>query len=348
MGKKTSGSAKYIFVMDCPCDENLYYASAFDKADCMFIGMSIDSTSHDSSKNKSLFYMKCLKTAYKALQCSNEGDVIICKDFNIGAYMLTLCKLCFKKRTVVTIDVMLHHEPDKLPVKMRKYIYRWVLKNPNFHFSVPQKEMLKHYKSTYKIDEQRVFELNGCHKECTTQEFSQGDKFVLCAGVRRDWNTFFRTARLLPAVHFIGIADKKYFDANLLKRTPKNLEMKYDIVEPELSDYVSRCAVVCIPVENDWADKMVLFQAAFMNKPIVCTKTPAFTSVVVDGDREGALLAKKEDCQTMAVHIDDLLKIPWKAEDLTKKMNQIVRHLTPYNFSKQILDYVHPLAAKVG
>lgn len=340
--------SKYIFVTGYPCDENLYHASAFDKTDCVFIGMSSDGGIQNMHKKSLPLYVTYLKTAYKTLCSSTESDVIITQDFSLGAYTIALSKLSFRRRTVVSLDIMLHHEPNKVPVKLQRFFYRWILKSPNFHFSVPRKEILKHYKSIYKIDERRVFELSDCYRECPSQKFSQGDKYVLCAGKRRDWNTFFKTARLLPKIRFVGIADKRNFDTSLLKRIPKNLEMIYNASDSELYDYLSRCAVVCIPVENDWTDKFILFQAAFMNKPIVCTKTPALTSITVNGETEGVLLAKKMDCQTMAVHIDDLLNIPWKAEDLAKKMNKIVQEFSPYNFSKKILEYVHPLRQRVG
>lgn len=339
-------NSKYIFVTDCPCDETLYHAVAFNKAECMFVGMSLGRESQIVRRRKSLLYMMCLKTVYKVLRNSTERDVIITPDFSLGAYTIVLSKLSFRRRTVVALDLMLHQESSKLPFKARELIYRWVLRNPNFHFSVPRKDIMKKYKSLYQIGDQRVFELNGCYKDCPSQEFSQGDKYVLCAGKRRDWNTFFRTAKLLPKIRFVGIAEKRYFDSDLLRCTPKNLEMVYDIPESEFYAYLSRCAVVCIPVENDWTDKMILFQAAFMNKPLVCTNTPVLTSIVVKGETEGALLAKRADCQTMAVHVDDLLNIPWKAEDLAKKMNEIVQDFSPYNFSRRILDYVHPLRKK--
>lgn len=340
MSKKAIMDSKFIFVTDYPCDETLYHASAFDKADCVFMGITSRMGDREWRLRKLPPHMAYLKTAYKTVRKSTERDVIITPDFNIGAYTLVLSKLAFRKRTVVSLDVMLHHESNRIPVKVRRFVYGWVLKNPNFHISVPRKEILKPYKSLYKIDEQRVFESCGCYDGCQTQDFSQGDRSVLCAGKRRDWITFIKTARLLPKVRFIGVADRKTFDSGLLKRLPRNLEMLYDLPDSELREYLSRCAVVCIPVENDWVDKKILFQAAFMHKPIVCTKTPALTSIVVNEEREGALLAKKGDCQTMAVHIDDLLNIPWKAEDLTKKMFGMAEAFSPHNFSKSLLNYV--------
>ncbi len=328
--------------MDHPCDDTLHHALAFDKAECMFVGMSAEWESRVVRWKKPFSCIGYLKIAYRVLRNSSPNDIIICWNFRAGIFAAALTHILLRRRIIISLNLDVGTRKGAM-LWAKSGIYNWLLKDENFHCSIYHKDVLKAYGPHYRIDPHRVFELNGCYKYYPLQ-ISDSENYIFCCGRDIDWNTYFRTALLLPEVRFIAVTRKKLFNPDNFIHIPKNVEMVYDIKDSEVCEYLSRCALVCLPVEHgDTKAGLVMYHSALMNKPIICSRTPSFVSMTVDGDTEGALFSKVGDYQNFVMHISDLLREPWRAELYTRRMRQLMESFSPYNFSQQLLDYVRPL-----
>lgn len=334
---------KYIFITDFPCDQTLYHAIAFDKSECRFVGMPVNEKNRIRKYRKILFYLGYFKIALKALLMSKKDDVLISWNFNVGVCVAIWSKILFKKRKIVSLN-MINHTISGVLLRFKCIVYNYVLSDPNFHMSVNGLDTLDEYAKYFKIFPDRIFNLQDAYEETyPSQPYSKGKGYVFCGGIIRDWQVYFKAATLLPNISFIGVAREKTFTADLLKNKPDNVTMYYDIDLSEFYHLLSECSVVVVPMPTKATGGLiVIFQSVFMNKPVVATNTPAIKGILYNEETGlwGGEVYELGQPQDLVNKIDRVLSDESHARMLCSVMQDNIEKFSPMNFSKTILSYV--------
>lgn len=136
-------------------------------------------------------------------------------------------------------------------------------------------------------------------------KFSDGSGYVFSGGeAARDWETLFKAAELLPAIKFIIVARKKYFDNKLI--VPHNVDVYFDTTEEKFYEFLKNSTIVVLTLNSMApAGLIVLIRAALMSKPIIATETPSISTYIKH--LKTGLLIKVNDYQDLKNNINLLM-----------------------------------------
>lgn len=332
----TNNNLKLLFLVDSEAKNIKWLAQYFDKKNytTLALGMNSSMKNRTISWRRIILFYKYINLAIRSIVKSDEQDVIISENFIVGAFAAFFCKIFNLKRTILSL-YMISHEKGKINKMIRKIIYNTAFKYSNFYTTVNSKELVGTYSKEYKIKGNNFFELHDpIPNYWETAPFTEGNGSVFCGGeARRDWNTLFKAARLLPNVQFIAIARKINFDTTL--STPNNVALYFDTDENFFYNRLKESSIVAMPLSATApAGLTVMFKTALLSKPVIITST--FSTRNYIENKLNGILIDMYDEKTLAEEISFLLSDSKLREKLCIMMNETIEKFSLESYLKTL------------
>nr|WP_319267521.1 glycosyltransferase [uncultured Draconibacterium sp.] len=248
-------------------------------------------------------YLKYLKLALRAVKNTKNDDLIICWNFTTSIALGYICKLLFKKRKIMALNIIAH---SRTPIaeKLRKKIFQPVMNMKNYFISVNSEYYIDSYVNRFDVARNKFFILNDPIQSTQTIPFKPTSSYVFVGGeAQRDWETLFKACEANLNIKFICVARKKYFDSTLT--IPSNVKLLFDVPHEHFYELMKESTIVTIPLKSQLpAGLIILLKAAVMNKPIVATHTPSTTNYIKDST--SGFLFKQGDYNELSIKISIL------------------------------------------
>lgn len=218
---------------------------------------------------RNILLLQWLEGCMRVMRSSRKNDIIVCW-FDFQAVICWwLCKLTFRRRQIVAINLMLKAKPT-LKNLFASWLYRKALRSDTFHASYTSRYYygwLKHYlgidftavliHDVYKLDYQVV------------TRGGDGDYVFSGGGNARDWQMLSEIAQVMPNIKFRFVMRSSDY-AVWSCRMPQNVTLKHEIPECVFVTDISNAAVVAMPLKTDApAGLIALFMAAANDKYIL-------------------------------------------------------------------------------
>jgi glycosyltransferase involved in cell wall biosynthesis len=208
---------------------------------------------------------------------------------------------------------------------------------PSFIITVNSEHYIGEYSKRFRVQDNKFFVLTDPGQpRSQLQTLITENSFVFTGGeAKRDWETLFKSCRMLPVIKFVCIARKKYF--NMFLEIPQNVELLFDTDSETFYDYMRNSSIVVIPLKSlSPAGLIVLLDAAIMNKPVIITKTPSTENYIIDG--QSGFLTNPENEEELTTKIQQL----WDSTELQNRFainlkNSVMANHTPQIYSTSLL-----------
>lgn len=215
-----------------------------------------------------------LNLSNKTVKHSAKGDTIICWYDFMAVICWWLCKIQFKKRRIIALNILLKNK-NSLKNRVAKALYKPVLKSNNVSATVTSVNYGKNLNKILKIQKEYTLlhdlyynEYNINYKGKVTPNT------VFCGGRNgRDWDLLIKIANSMPNVTFNCVMPKDKFEY-YKENFSCNMVVKYDISEAEFPELMCSSQLVVIPLDTEApAGLIVFYQAAANGKMSITSNT---------------------------------------------------------------------------
>lgn len=246
-------------------------------------------------QEKHLMSMKELvRACNECIKKSKRNDTIVCAYDLMGVLCWWLCKLQFKKRNIIAINILLKTK-NTLKNRLLKFLYRAALKSKSFHATVTteeygqwiNKQLATSCKYALLHDVYR-----GGYNEYS--EIKEKTRSVFCGGRNgRNWKLLAQIAEKMPDTVFNFAMPQQCYE-EYKSRFGENVNAKFDIPENEFAKLMLESELMVMPLDTEApAGLIVLFHAAGNGKLIITSNT--VTTREYFGDGKGALCENNVD-----------------------------------------------------
>lgn len=231
-----------------------------------------------------------LKGCMNVLNTSHRDDTIVCwYDFQ-AILCYWLCKLTFRRRKIVCINLLLK-DKDTAKNKMVTWLYKKALNSKNLVASVTSKEYGEHVKKRLG-GKKGFFLLHDVYHSSYRydKKIEMKTNTVFCGGRNgRDWHFMVEVAKAMPNVEFHLVMPESAYQ-ELKDILPANVIAKYNLSIDEFMKEMCAAEIVALPLDTEApAGLIVLFQAAANQKYVITTDTMTTREYLSEG--RGSLIA---------------------------------------------------------
>lgn len=327
---------KLLFLVDTKAQDIQWMTQHFKEENYTTLAIAMNSSLKNRTINwrKSILFYKYIHVSFITILKSTKDDVIISGNFIVGAFIAFFCKTLSLQRTILSLN-MISHERGLVNKVVRKVIYNTAFKYSNFYTTVNSKELIENYSTNYSIRKDHFFVLEDpIMNYYEVAPFSGGNGTVFCGGeAMRDWKTLFKAAELLPAVKFVAIARKIYYDNSL--KLPNNVTLYFDKPYDFFYEKLKESSIVAMPLSTTApAGLIVMIRSAMLSKPVIVTSTSS-TRNYIENQFNGILIDIGDE-KKLADEISLLLSDSKIRERMSINMSETIKKFSIDNFSKKL------------
>lgn len=330
--------------------DSLSISQAFPYEKCRFMApedkQAQPSFARKSLPNKLKHAWSLLRFARQVSRRAKDGDVIIIWILQYAIAFSWMRFITRKKVHILALNFIDHSKGWK--ARLKRFLFFPLFHDSRVWLAVNCMKYLPKYQRWYPIDAARVIEMKDCNYfDYPRQNFSAGNGTIFCGGNIRDWNTFFGAARLLPDLSFIGVAGTGGIPETLLNAKPANVEVHFDFSFDAFYQYLADCSISVIALPSDVPNGItVLFQSAFLSRPVIASDVPAMEDLLYDAEtnRPCGFMYPMGDPQKLADQISLLMADVEMRKELTEAMHMNISHRTPEMYSKRLYQAVNRIA----
>lgn len=231
---------------------------------------------------------KMLAACKNMIEQSKDGDTIICWYDFMAVLCWWLCKVQFKNRKIVALNILLKNKSNAKN-KLAKLLYRPVLKSKKVQATVTSRKYGEHLNEMLGIREKYTLLHDIYHGGyCIGYEGEVVPNTVFCGGRNgRDWGFLIEIARAMPEVTFNCVMPRDKFE-QYKESFGKNMIVKLDISEKEFLEFLCQSQLVVMPLDTEAPAGLIAFyQAAANGKMSITSDTVTTQEYFADG--RGAL-----------------------------------------------------------
>lgn len=282
---------------------------------------------------KIINFLQCCRMAKKALDNSNDGDIIISMCSTPGI-LASIFQKRNQKVKILAVNLLCDFSKDNFQVRLRNLFYTKAFRNKNLYATCNTKRDFDKYYSKFDIQgENRIFKLpDGIEvlKNVKRQKKSAHKVTIFSAGASaRDWKTLSDVAKKMQTVQFNIVARASDWSDEY---DAPNLNVFFNLPHEQYIEKLQNCDYVLIPLNSDvTAGLLVLFDSVNYGKIPLITKTPT-TAEYISKDLEDVLLTEMKNPRDIENKIINIMQME------EQKENEIFQTLYSYlhdNFSKE-------------
>lgn len=232
---------------------------------------------------------------------SVEGDTIICWYDFMAVLCWWLCKLQFKNRKIIALNILLK---DKATTKnkLAKLLYKPVLMSNKVKATVTSKKYGEHLNEMFGIQKHYTLLHDIYHGGYSIHyEGEVHHNTVFCGGRNgRDWEFLIKIAQEMSEVTFNCVMPKDKFD-QYKEKFGKNMVVKSEISEQEFLKFMCQSQLVVTPLDTEAPAGLIAFyQAAANGKMVITSDTVTTQEYFSDG--RGALCGRNLEDWKNKIH----------------------------------------------
>lgn len=274
----------------------------------------------------------------ECIRDSSKSDTIICWYDFMGIICWWLCRLTFRNRNIVVLNILLKNKKS-LKNRIARILYKQALKSKNLLATVTSKEYGESVNRLLGIRKDYIL-LHDIYYE----EYDIGytgyiqDNSVFCGGRNgRDWDFLFKLANQMPDIQFNVVMPLSVFEK--YKNTfGDNVNVKTEIPGSEFLKLMCQSSLVLMPLNTEApAGLIVIFQAVANCKLIITTDT--VTTREYFGNQRGVLcendlgdwekqvrywLSHKKEAQAKALNLRNYLENDCSNKKYAETLNRLV------------------------
>lgn len=258
---------------------------------------------------------KCNSTKEMLAACkdiikkSTVGDTIICWYDFMAVLCWWLCKVQFKHRKIVMLNILLK---DKATAKnkLAKFLYKQALKSKGVQATVTSRKYGEHLNEMLGIQKQYTLLHDTYHGGYSIDY--KGNVFpntVFCGGRNgRDWEFLIKIAQAMPEITFNCVMPRAKYE-QYKDGFGKNMVVKSDIPEQEFLKFMCQSQLVVMPLDTEAPAGLIAFYQAAANRKMSITSDTVTTQEYFANGR-GAFCGKtvedwKDKIQYYIQHINE-------------------------------------------
>lgn len=262
-------------LFDNPADkQNMAFLSKYETASIQQV--------YPAQKCNSIKEM--LQTCKEMIKHSAQDDTIICWYDFMAVLCWWLCKVQFKTRKIVALNILLK-DKDTAKNKLAKMLYKPMLKSKNVQATVTSRKYGEHLNKMLGIDKEYTL-LHDIYHGGYGIDY-KGDltpQTVFCGGRNgRDWDFLIKLAQAMPKVTFNCVMPKNVFE-RYKESFVGNMVVKSDISEKEFLEFLCQSQLVVMPLDTQAPAGLIAFYQATANgKMSITTDTVTTQEYFSDG-----------------------------------------------------------------
>lgn len=233
-----------------------------------------------------------LKACHNCIKITTKNDVIVCWYDFMGILCWWLCKLSFKRRKIVALNILLKNK-NTIKNKVARILYKVALGSDSMSATVTSKEYGKSINELLGIQKQFYLLHDVYHNEYEIDYSGEVQKnSVFCGGRNgRDWDFLLKLCKEMPDVRFNIVLPKDLYGQYENSLRGGNINAKSEIPERDFLKLMCSSSLVLMPLDTEApAGLIVMFQAAANEKMIITSDT--VTTREYFGDSRGVLCKK--------------------------------------------------------
>lgn len=202
---------------------------------------------------------------------SADGDTIICWYDFMAVLCWWLCKIQFKNRKIVALNILLK---DKATAKnkLAKFLYKSMLKSKKVQATVTSRKYGEYLNEMLGLHKQYTLMHDIYHSSYSiAYEGKVVPNTVFCGGRNgRDWDFLIKIAQAMPGVTFNCVMPKDKFE-QYKENFSKNMVVKLNIPEKEFLEFMCQSKLVVMPLDTEAPAGLIAFYEAAANGKMAIT-----------------------------------------------------------------------------
>lgn len=235
-----------------------------------------------------------LQACKEIIKQSADGDAIICWYDFIAVLCWWLCKIQFKKRKIIALNILLK-DKDTAKNKLAKMLYKPMLKSKDIQATVTSRTYGEHLNEMLGIQKEYVL-LHDIYHGGYSIDY-KGDVIpntVFCGGRNgRDWNFLIEIAKAMPEVTFNCVMPRDKWEQHK-DSFSGNMVVKSDIPEKEFLEFMCQSQLIVMPLDTEAPAGLIAFYQATANGKMSVTSDTVTTQEYFAEGR-GALCGENVD-----------------------------------------------------
>lgn len=228
------------------------------------------------------------------LKQSSDGDTIICWYDFMAVLCWWLCKVQFKKRKIIALNILLK-DKNTAKNKLAKMLYKPMLKSKDIQATVTSRKYGEHLNEMLGI-QKKYFLLHDIYHGGYSIDYKGNvtPNTVFCGGRNgRNWDFLIEIAKAMPEVTFNCVMPKDKWEQHK-DSFSDNMVVKSDIPEKEFLEFMCQSQLVVMPLDTEAPAGLIAFYQATANGKMSITSDTVTTQEYFE-DGRGALCGENVD-----------------------------------------------------
>lgn len=243
-----------------------------------------------------------LQACEEIIKRSADCDTIICwYDFMAVLYWW-LCKVQFKKRKIIALNILLK-DKNTTKNKLAKMLYKPMLKSKDVQATVTSRKYGEHLNEMLGIQKEYVLLHDFYHGGYSIDY--KGDVIpntVFCGGRNgRDWDFLIEIAKVMPEVTFNCVMPKDKWEQHK-DSFSDNMVVKSDVPEKEFLEFMCQSQLIVMPLDTEAPAGLIAFYQATANGKMSITSDTVTTQEYFAEGRGALCKASVDDWKKKIQH----------------------------------------------
>lgn len=249
-----------------------------DKRNMTFLGeYETASIQQVYPEKKSNSTKEMLQACKEIIKQSADGDTIICWYDFMAVLCWWLCKVQFKKRKIIALNILLK-DKNTTKNKLAKMLYKPVLKSKDVQATVTSRKYGEHLNEMLGIQKKYVL-LHDIYHDGYSIDYKGNviPNTVFCGGRNgRDWDFLIEIAKAMPEVTFNCVMPNDKWEQHK-ESFSDNMVVKSDISEKEFLEFMCQSQMVVMPLDTEAPAGLIAFYQATANGKMLITSDTVTT-----------------------------------------------------------------------
>lgn len=218
-----------------------------------------------------------LQACKEIIKQSEDGDTIICWYDFMAVLCWWLCKMQFKKRKIIALNILLK-DKNTAKNKLAKTLYKPMLKSKGVQVTVTSRKYGEHLNEMLGIQKEYVL-LHDIYHGGYNIEYKADviPNTVFCGGRNgRDWDFLIEIAKAMPEVTFNCVMPRDKWE-QYKDSFSNNVVVKSDIPEKEFLEFMCQSQLVVMPLDTEAPAGLIAFYQAAANGKMSITSDTVTT-----------------------------------------------------------------------